>query len=390
MMTLDVVVLGGGPAGAVAALTLARAGWSVAVLERSRYEAQRLGETLPPSAKPLLYRLGVWEAFVAAPHLSSPGIVSVWSDEEPYENDFFFNPYGNGWHLDRRRFDEMLATEAAKHGAIVCRNARAVSCYQDTPGRWQVDVQIDGQLSRLEAQFLVDATGRASWLAQRLGARRIVWDRLVGVVGLFNAVDHAADRDPRMLLEAAKNGWWYSAPLPGARLAVAYMTDFDLLAETPRKLDSFWGSRLEETSHTRRRVGSSARQGDLRTVSANSYRMNHTVGENWLTAGDAAIAWDPLSSQGISKALESGAAAGHAVAEALAGRPGELADYGAASAMGFEEYCRLRARYYGQVRRWPASLFWERRQVQHLGCQLASPIRPQLIGKGQPRVSPQG
>ena len=58
---------------------------------------------MPPAAKPLLYRLGFWDVFQKKPHLVSPGIVSAWSDPEPYDNDFIFNPYGPGWHLDRQR-----------------------------------------------------------------------------------------------------------------------------------------------------------------------------------------------------------------------------------------------------------------------------------------------
>ena len=110
-------MLGGGPAGAAAAITLARAGRSVVVIEKSHYEQPRIGETLPPAARPLLARLAVWEPFLAAGHLPSPGVLSVWGDDELYENHFIFNPYGQGWHLDRQRFDRMLARAARHAGA---------------------------------------------------------------------------------------------------------------------------------------------------------------------------------------------------------------------------------------------------------------------------------
>jgi len=142
-MKTDVVILGGGPAGAVAALALAQAGLAVAVLERSDYDAPRFGETLPPNAAPLLRRLGVWEPFLLAKHERSPGIVSVWSHEEPHENDFIFNPYGNGWHLDRRRFDEMLMTAAVERGAVIYRNTKVLGCSQDGFGCWQVQAETD-------------------------------------------------------------------------------------------------------------------------------------------------------------------------------------------------------------------------------------------------------
>src|ERR1041385_3466860 len=101
----DVVVLGGGPAGAAGAITLLRAGHSAAALERSDGNRARIGETLPPVARVTLARLGVWDRFVAAQHAASPGTLSIWGEDEPFESPFILNPYGNGWHLDRQRFD---------------------------------------------------------------------------------------------------------------------------------------------------------------------------------------------------------------------------------------------------------------------------------------------
>src|SRR5436305_1597309 len=107
---VDVVVVGGGPAGATTALASARAGHRVALIERSRYDGVRVGETLPPATCLPLRRVGVWERFQADGHTSSPGILSVWGSDLPLDNDFLFNPYGHGWHVDRRRFDALLAT----------------------------------------------------------------------------------------------------------------------------------------------------------------------------------------------------------------------------------------------------------------------------------------
>src|SRR4051812_15159717 len=122
---VDVLVLGGGPAGASAARALACGGASVVMAERSAYDRFRVGETLPPEANVLLARLGLAGLLGEGGHLPSPGIVASWGSSEPLENDFIFSPHGHGWHLDRRKFDESLARAAAEAGAECLTGARA-------------------------------------------------------------------------------------------------------------------------------------------------------------------------------------------------------------------------------------------------------------------------
>ena len=129
---VDVIVLGGGPAGAATAIALARLGWSVTILERSHYESARIGETLPPDIKHLLIALGVWDQFLADNPLESPGIASAWGQAELYDNDFIVNPHGPGWHVDRKRFDAMLARAAEEQGVEVLRGVRGISVKRDT------------------------------------------------------------------------------------------------------------------------------------------------------------------------------------------------------------------------------------------------------------------
>ena len=130
-------MLGGGPAGAATALELARRGRDVVLLEATRFDGPRVGETLPPEANPLLRRLGVWDAFLASRPLASPGTVSAWGSPRPAETDFVANPHGNGWHVDRNRFDRMLCAAAATPAPTSARAPRAALHAQRGP-TWTV------------------------------------------------------------------------------------------------------------------------------------------------------------------------------------------------------------------------------------------------------------
>lgn len=357
----DVVILGGGPAGSAMAIELARRGQSVALLERSEFEVPRIGEMLPPEASRQLKALGVWEAFERSGHSPSPGIVFAWSMPTPEENDFIFNPYGNGWHLDRQCFDAMLAQAAEEAGATVLRGSRVTDCQrQPNEPSWHVQAVCHGQVREFACSVVVDATGRSAWLARRQGVRKMTCDQLVGVVATLR---NAVRRDERLLLEAFSRGWWYSGLLPNGRAIAVCMTDADFLPHGREALRDFWADCLREAPLTLEAIGVPEFASELQTVSANTARLEAVSGPGWIAVGDAAVSYDPLSSRGISKALESAVSAAKVVSDWLVDRRDGFVGYGEWREADFASYRQQAAAYYRQVERWPDSAFWRRRQA---------------------------
>ena len=189
----DVAVVGGGPAGAVTALLLARAGRDVVLYEQSHYDFLRLSEALPPSVNPLLCKLGLWERFAALQSMPSCQTANAWRAAEP---------------VDRARFDAMLVDAAEQAGARVLRSARVGKVSRSNAG---LRVEADEPVS---AVAVVDATGRTARVARALGANRVQFDRLVCVARVF-AIGSAPPGDT--FIEAAPDGWWYASPLPDQR-----------------------------------------------------------------------------------------------------------------------------------------------------------------------------
>ena len=137
---IDVAIVGGGVAGSATAMVLAQRGLSAVVLERSAFDNVRIGETLPPAACESLAALGVWERFVADGHSPSYGTCSAWGSGTLQANDFIFNPHGHGWHVNRARFDRMLAAAAREAGASVREGTRLVSHHR-IPEGWELAIE---------------------------------------------------------------------------------------------------------------------------------------------------------------------------------------------------------------------------------------------------------
>jgi len=356
--SVDMVVVGGGPAGATTALLAARAGISTLLLESSDGRSQRIGETLPPLANRLLHELGLWKAFLLQKHNASEGIVCAWTDVALKVNDFFLSAQGAGWNLDRNRFDAMLLRACESAGAVVCARAKLLSCSRAIDRRWLLEFEENGQKHRASAECLVDATGKLGAGALRGLCRRIVLDRLIGVATFMDC----GATSNYTIVEAVDDGWFYSARLPQGCFAVMYFTDADIYSANRKRNPDYWSTQLKKARHTRDRIGNAVVPRQLTIVSAATTRRVRFSGDGWIAVGDAAQSFDPLSSLGIYKALDSAAHACEFLGNLRNGKSEETG-YDNWSEEVFCRYRRQRAEHYKNQRRWPGSQFWERRRT---------------------------
>jgi flavin-dependent dehydrogenase len=356
----DVVVAGGGPAGAATALRLAADGRSVIVLERSRFDRPRVGETLAPAVQPLLRDLGVWERFAALRPLPSWGTRSIWDGPEPAEHSYITSGYSSGWHVDRRAVDGMLADAAAARGAQVRTGTAVASCRHDG-AVWDV-VCTDGRPFR--GRVLVDATGRRAAPGRALGAQRLAFDRLVAIAGAWDGVGVTGEQ--YLLVEASAEGWWYTAPLPGNAIVGMLMTDADLCRAGGLTGTARWHGRLRAAATTAARVNGAPPRTAPRVHPAASHRLAR-IGDTrpWIAVGDAALAVDPVSGSGVLRALRTAEAAADTTTRLL-DRPRDatvlIARYESARDGECTAYLTDRANYYGIVHRYTTP-FWARRRL---------------------------
>lgn len=340
---LDAVVVGGGPAGMAAALTLHGLGARVAVLEKPM--ARRF-ETLPSRARIVLERLGA--AQVLQGQAEVHGARSTWGDAALRERSSLLDPYGPGWNVDRERFDRDLADWAARCG--VERRSAALRRARRCPGGWALAAGDARQ--EMGALFVIDASGRAGAFCRSQHTGCVPVDE---TVALTSTVDgRPPGSDTFTVVRAVEGGWWYLARITAGSTFAMLATDVSLVPRGAAARQQFFTEGL-------RNVWPGAAPGPVRLTPAWPQVRSACAGEGWLAVGDAAAALDPLSSSGVIRALESGRDGGEAAARWLAGDRGAPAAFARRTREAFAEHLAVRRTYYGMERRFPQDRFWARR-----------------------------
>ena len=302
--SLEIVVLGGGPAGTTVAHVLARLGHHVELLTRPA-PGPPLAESLTPSCAKLLARVGALDAINRAGFVRSTGHTVRWGDGAERVEPFAAGALG--WQLSRADLDRVLLREAKAAGASIHRHASVRAVTAADGGASHVAFEERGRMREVAAQWVVDCTGRAGLMSRARSGRRVGGPRTTAIVGTWERRPHWALADESHThVESYPGGWAWSVPLSRTRRQVTVMLD-------PSRTSVARGSRLrltyrEELARTTmiRAMCEGARfLGSPWARDASSYECESPVQGRVLLTGDAASFADPLSSFGVKKALAS-------------------------------------------------------------------------------------
>jgi flavin-dependent dehydrogenase len=326
----DVLVIGGGPAGATAAALLAQQGRSVVMLEKARHPRFHVGESLLPANVALFDRLGVRaqvEAigmrkygveFVSPTH-AQPSFVEfadAWDKTMPY-----------AWQVRRSELDEILFRHAAGRGARTLEGCRVRDVRFDDEGADVEATLADGASRRWRARFVIDASGRDTFLAHKLGLkRRNPRHNSSALFGHFTGAERLAGRlEGNITIFWFAHGWFWFIPLADGTTSIGAVCWPYYLKSRARPLKEFFADTIALCPALAQRLAGATLVDDAVHATGNySYDASACCGPRHLMLGDAFAFVDPVFSSGVYLAMH-GAFAGADVVAACLDRPGPAA-----------------------------------------------------------------
>ena len=315
----DVLVVGGGPAGSTMAALLAQKGKHVVLLEKERFPRFHIGESLLPLNLPLFKRLGIAES-VRRIAVHKPG-AEVISDEHGKATTFRFadNPslsIKHSYHVRRADFDKLLLDNCRRRGATVLEGTQVKEIEFGAQGRSKVRAsESDGTSSIWFPRFIVDASGRDTLLASRLGIKRIdKRNNTAAVFGHFlDVLLKDGNAEGMITMHLFEHGWFWMIPLPDRVVSVGMVGTQPFFKTRTGDLDSFFARAVAASTSVSQRMANAQPIGPLVTAANYSYRAKRFSGENFILVGDAMAFIDPLFSSGVMLAMSSAAFGAEAV-----------------------------------------------------------------------------
>jgi len=357
----DVIIIGGGPAGASAAAMLAEYGHRVLVLEREKFPRYHVGESMIPFTFQPMERLGLIPRMRQSHFQKKFSVVFTQPDGTATQPFYFFNRYDRAtvaqtWQVLRSEFDEMLLGHARDRGAHVLEEITVRELIREDAAGKVAGVRAmtkAGELVEFRAPITLDCTGKESFSAVRNGWRTkdpylnkvAVWTYYKG-----SKREPGIDEGQTTVAMIPDKGWFWHIPQHDDMVSVGVVAEGKYLTrDGVKESKAIFDREVNENRWIKEHLSVGQQTGPYYLTSEYTHHSRHCYSEGLLLVGDAYCFLDPVFSSGLMLALKSGVMGADAVHAALVARdfsPGQFADYGATMRRGIENMRKLVYAFY--------------------------------------------
>lgn len=322
----DVIVIGAGPSGSIAAALLNRRGWQVLVLEGQRFPRFSIGESLLPHCLDFVDEAGMLPAIERIGFQFKNGASFVRGDA--YGDFDFGQKFGDGrdsaFQVARATFDKVLADEAEKQGVEIRYETRvtAVDISGEKPRVRAVDAE--GKEYEIEARFLLDASGFARVLPRLLDLETPADFPVRNAVFTQVADGSAPDAFDRYKVQIIvhphdRDVWYWVIPFPDRRCSIGCAATKEFLANYPAPPEQRLKALIGEEPFMSRVLANATWDTPVRELSGYSANVKSMHGKGFALLGNAAEFLDPIFSSGITIAMRSSSMAARVLDRQLRG-----------------------------------------------------------------------
>ncbi|OEC38213.1 FAD-dependent oxidoreductase [Pseudomonas sp. 1D4] len=324
----QVVVIGAGPSGAIAAALLRRKGHDVLILERQRFPRFSIGESLLSHCLDFVEEAGMLDAVMAAGFQVKHGAAFAWG-ERYTDFDFrekFTPGKGSTFQVQRAPFDQLLADEAARQGVEIRYEEEIIAAdfSSDCP---RLTVQrLDGSQYQVETAFVLDGSGYGRVLPRLLDleapssfpVRQAVFTHIEDRID-----DPAFDREKILITihPEFRDVWFWLIPFSNGRCSLGVVGESSHYANRPKDLDACLKAFVAETPNLRRLLANAVWDTPARALGGYSANVKTLHGPGFALLGNAAEFLDPVFSSGVTIAMRSSSMAANLLDRQLNGEP---------------------------------------------------------------------
>jgi flavin-dependent dehydrogenase len=339
-MEVDVIIIGGGPAGSAMGSYLAKAGVSCIVFEKEKFPRPHVGESLVPSSTRVFNELNFIPKMEKAGFPKKFGAAwTTYNSDQIYHHDFKDLEEGDvdirfnereqqdvnqeyTYHVDRGLFDKLLLEHAEELGAVVHQEADVFHVEFVDKDRVEVKVRFNSKEERNYAcKILVDASGRNTFMGNKLKIK--IKDSVFNQCAFhtwFTDFDRHSFKDPDFIyihFIPVSNTWMWQIPINETTTSFGVVTQKDNFPGTNEQREAFFWDCVSKRPELDRELKKAKRVRPYTVEGDYSYAMTELVKDNLILIGDAARFVDPIFSSGVSVALNSARFASRDIVEAL-------------------------------------------------------------------------